>query len=337
MGAIDRAYYNIGDLACYEAIRNTLPKDIMMVPWYEKEYAYPKKPDLSIIGGGTIFSVLADEYKNSLYCKAKGGVTETKEKFLDQNIPTIMWGSGILPDMELYPKEMIHKDCASVLDKLEFVGLRGPISKRKVEESGFNKSQIVGDPALFLTSNKKVKKVHNRVAINLGNITTWKFGPIQPIIESTKKFIQYLINKKFEIILFLMAPQDLPLIKKIETEETKFLTFDHSSSYMINFFKTCKCVIGARLHSAVLSAAANTPFISLAYRDKCLDFVKSIDLEDFSIRTDDKNIYENLVDKFEKIDTKHNEIINKISTYKILYKHKHFEIAKIANDILRVT
>src|SRR5213593_3790455 len=38
-------------------------------------------------------------------------------------------------------------------------------------------------------------------------------------------------------------------------------------------------VIGEKLHATVLSAAAGTPFVSLAYQPKCLDFAKSLGME----------------------------------------------------------
>lgn len=45
-------------------------------------------------------------------------------------------------------------------------------------------------------------------------------------------------------------------------------------------------LIAFKLHAAVLAAAVNTPFLSLAYRPKCLDFAASIDWQPYTLRTD---------------------------------------------------
>ncbi|MCK4443938.1 MAG: hypothetical protein KAW09_05310, partial [Thermoplasmata archaeon] len=44
-------------------------------------------------------------------------------------------------------------------------------------------------------------------------------------------------------------------------------------------------LIGEKLHSLVFSAATHTPFVSIEYRPKCLDFAESVGFSAYNIRT----------------------------------------------------
>jgi polysaccharide pyruvyl transferase WcaK-like protein len=46
-------------------------------------------------------------------------------------------------------------------------------------------------------------------------------------------------------------------------------------------------VVALKLHAGILSAAANVPFVLLAYQPKALDFAASLKWEQFTIRTDE--------------------------------------------------
>lgn len=59
-------------------------------------------------------------------------------------------------------------------------------------------------------------------------------------------------------------------------------------------------MIEHKLHANVLGICSYTPCISLEYRPKNRDFVKSVSREDFNIRTDSTNI-EWLKDRFERL------------------------------------
>jgi polysaccharide pyruvyl transferase WcaK-like protein len=56
------------------------------------------------------------------------------------------------------------------------------------------------------------------------------------------------------------------------------------------FFRTvqgCRFTIAVRLHASVLSCCAGVPPLMLGYRDKCLDFMESMDLADWHVSLTD--------------------------------------------------
>jgi hypothetical protein len=55
----------------------------------------------------------------------------------------------------------------------------------------------------------------------------------------------------------------------------------------INFIASSRVVIGERLHCNIFSASAYTPFIMIAYRPKCFDFVNTVGFAKYAIRTDE--------------------------------------------------
>jgi len=59
---------------------------------------------------------------------------------------------------------------------------------------------------------------------------------------------------------------------------------------LIRSIQTCDALIGVRLHSAVLAACAGVPPVLIGYRDKCLDFMLSMDLESLHIPLSEETI-----------------------------------------------
>jgi len=55
---------------------------------------------------------------------------------------------------------------------------------------------------------------------------------------------------------------------------------------LVELMRRAHFTVGLRLHGNVLSAAAGTPFVSLAYRLKSFDFADSIGMGEFTLRTD---------------------------------------------------
>ena len=55
---------------------------------------------------------------------------------------------------------------------------------------------------------------------------------------------------------------------------------------LVELMRRAHFTVGLRLHGNVLSAAAGTPFVSLAYRLKSFDFADSVGMGEFTIRTD---------------------------------------------------
>jgi len=295
---------NIGDEACYQVICDLVKDHYKLIPWDSGSWKYKKLPNLCIVGGGTILDIKFGRRERDLLLP-----------MFEKNIPIIIWGSGIVD-----PPKNLDSRVLNILNNAKFVGVRGPISKSILDSKGFLSSEIIGDPALLLSTSKKNSTLSNKVSINIGYTRNNLYGTEKHVIKQTKKLIELLEAKNFEIELFSMWPKDEEILKQLG--KNRIRPWDPSIPNLMNFMKDCYCVVGMKLHSCVLSAAANVPFISLGYRNKCFDFAQSINLEKWVFRTDAvwaKAVFNKLltVEKYKHI------IVKRIKKYKEHYIIKH--------------
>lgn len=301
---------NIGDEACYDAISGLLNKN--PIPWDYPDHIPIQNPDKIIYGGGTILHL---EYWVR---------EEMIDPFITAGIPLIIWGSGVWSPS----RHELSQKTKRLLEKAVIVGVRGPRSAKKLVENGI-RAVVIGDPAIILSTNKESSSNDsNTIALNIGFSGGKIHGNDEHVISETKKIIKELSRDGFSIELFSMLPEDEQILEKIDLD-VSFRRFNPSWKDLINFFKDCKLVIGEKLHTSVLSAAAGTPFISIAYLEKCHDFCESIDLEDMAVDTDDKELSKKVIKLVGKIDSNRKEIVDKMIYWKNVYKEMHTELSEL--------
>lgn len=293
---------NIGDEACYEAIRTYLPTDAQVIAWDADCWTGPP-PDVSILGGGTLLN-LAHDRRTKALCK-----------FQSQNVPTIIWGSGVLP----FEGKRASPQVLSLLRNSAFVGVRGPTSKEALIAQGISKAEIIGDPG-FVYEKFTRRPVTNTIAINIGFARHQMFGSEEYLVREIKILVPKLIHVGYDVVLFPMWPQDIPIL-----EMTGFpsLGFNPSTSELLSLLSSCYCTIGMKLHSSILSAAALTPFVSIAYRDKCFDFAKSVGLEKWALRADTPRLALQIMKHIEMLPKYRAVIIDRLKAYKEVYQQRH--------------
>ena len=91
--------------------------------------------------------------------------------------------------------------------------------------------------------------------------------------------------------------------------------------------------VGQKLHATILSYCANTPAIMVEYRPKCKDFMASINMDRFNIRTDEFNVEMGV----KLVDEMYRDLESlRIKTNKICldYKTKLIEAARRVDKII---
>ena len=168
--------------------------------------------------------------------------------------------------------------------RFRLLGVRGPLSQNILKKWGIA-SEVIGDPALILEP-ACCKKQKERIAINVTTANNEMWGNSQHVIEETIKLCQTL-KKQYELTLIPFYHEDVPSVIQI-SREVGVDVFENWSNpqQTLDFMSSCKVVIGQKLHSIVFSAAAFTPFISLEYRPKCLDFSQTVGYEKYNLKTD---------------------------------------------------
>lgn len=268
--------HNIGDEACLAAISKMLGKKFKLTP-IDQEWK-KQTPDLCILGGGTLLDTRFGRREKSLLLP-----------MMLKKVPIVMWGTGVV---DLYNGN-IHSTVIDILNYADYVGIRGPISRKALSIRGFDKAVVIGDPALLLKSTgRRTKKSKPHIAINVGTTNNNLYGTEKHVVQQCNTLLALLKEDEVDISMFSVWPKDNQMVMSLAKKHNvncrllRYIHKDFREVYsMLDFMKTCDCVVGMKLHSCVLSVAAKTPFISLAYRKKCLDFAKSIGLLGWCVKT----------------------------------------------------
>lgn len=207
--------------------------------------------------------------------------------------PAYMLGAGV-QDPRFHGKEPIlgFDELLSwrpILRLFDRVTVRGPRSLDLLAQVGVNAS-IVGDPAL-LHSVSELAPVPDSgtIGISLGSDgSTWGDDPGKVLTE-VSSVAKRLVELDWKISFLVVNEEDLPQARAcadaaaIDHSTIKLAT---SSAEYTRTVLECRIVLGERLHSLVLAAAAGIPIVALEYQPKSLDFMESIGRASYSLRTD---------------------------------------------------
>lgn len=148
---------------------------------------------------------------------------------------------------------------------------------------GINKHELMPDPALFLAA-PKVKK-EKRVAINISQHIPLlgRYDGRQDIrtknIECFSRIINYLTDFGYTVVFIAHDVLEQSIIEDLKkrTYALEYINTDVIDD-MLREYARCEFSIGIRMHSNILSLAAGTPFIAIAYDQKSIEFCKLVGL-----------------------------------------------------------
>ena len=180
----------------------------------------------------------------------------------------------------------------SVLKTMEFVGVRGPYSQQALEDFGFE-APIMGDPAIalapFMSPLPASRKV---VGINVGIAKkTILFPNSSSVLPTVVQLIKELIAQGRRVILLPVCAEDVASNKAVlslvnDEACTMQVCFDSLQTYNAALSQ-CGLFIGQKLHATVLATILRIPSIMIEYQPKCRDYMASISMEDYVVKTSD--------------------------------------------------
>ena len=254
-------YKNTGDEALYAAISK------IFSDYSFNHSLYKQNSQITFFGGGTLIPGHMVWTKPNKYNYAYGvGVMNTA-----------FWGD---------PEPLLIERLRDF--NFRFLGVRDFESQKKLRDWGI-KSDVIGDPGLLLEANSYVKKDNHLIGLTLGPSRGAIWGENQPrILEETVELCKVLIHNNYRPVLIPFSADDITYYEKI-SKSAKIPIFQNwgNIQQVLDFISSCHLVIGEKLHSLVFSAATFTPFISIEYRPKCVEFAKVVGFEKFNIRTDE--------------------------------------------------
>ena len=194
-----------------------------------------------------------------------------------------------------------RKDWVAVLAELPVVGVRGPHSAALLKDAGATNVVVCGDPAIAYSAGYQNQQPSYdptdrplRIAINTGDCSGNLWGSPEDIQLSLLGLTRWLLkngNRRIEFIPVWDKDVShcIDIARRAGMAEASVSPVLNSHASFLRKVQNFDLVVALKLHAAVLSAAANVPFILLEYQPKCLDFAASIDWEQFTIPTSQLN------------------------------------------------
>lgn len=274
---------------------------------------YIPNPEALIIGGGTFvpkFPHHPDLVK------------------LSQQLPTAFFGTGI-GDPLFWGTDHIPS-WLEILRNSQFIGVRGPLSKKRLEDWGADKNQIqwIGDPALYFAQEiGNQKDFQGKIGVNVGITYGWLYGSNELSVFSTIiKLLKILSKEDWDItLLCAWQPDELAIeLVKNNIPRSTVVHWHDDYSKALKSVEEFDIIICEKLHVGVVAACRGIPFIALNYRSKVMDFCQSIGWEDFCVSTENLDI-DLLFELIGKIASAKSEYAAKLSYNALNVKKKLLE------------
>lgn len=327
---------NLGDEILYQAHQALFPEheltpyriDTMYVEKFSNAIGKPFCSH-AILGGGTLIN--------------DGDVWIGKvEQLQAQGKKVFSIGTGAESSAFYGDKDetnQLLKRWVKTLSSFEFVGVRGPQSKEILDKAGASDVVITGDTALALTPDVLARpRVRGVVGITYGDVKgNPMWGDPKKYRQEVVKVIQNLIQGDYKVVLLPIWDIDLPSNRSIMHE------INHPNLTMVEAFsslqkfasavRSCEYFIGQKLHSTIIAIMHRVPSVMVEYRPKCRDFMKSVGLEDYVIKTSDFTA-ESFAERFGQLAGRADDYVALAETKMLEYKQKQFAQAEALKQVL---
>ncbi|WML31550.1 polysaccharide pyruvyl transferase family protein [Neobacillus sp. OS1-32] len=307
--------------------------------------------DLVVLGGGSLIHL---PYWINICSEAR-----------KQNIPVVSWGTGI---DGFYKSEHLNSIAISTqlanqfkdeYEQFKYISVRGSFTKNALLNIGV-KSEIdeIGDPALiyaieFLGEQQDLVKNNKNILINWGTFYNNIFGQNEEKVEQELASVaNLLISNGYSITIYPIWTEDIEPVKrlgqKINNKKCQIISEVYDAKTLQKLISQSYMTINLKLHANILSASANVPFISLAYRGKCFDFAKTVDCLEYTLPTDQvtskqiMQIVESIEDNYQSVVSRYKNAKEKyypkiINSIKVIFNKLGEDGPKNSNNKAQLT
>jgi len=166
------------------------------------------------------------------------------------------------------------------------LGVRGPLTLDRLRDLGLRDVQVVGDLALALAAPRPATQASPpRVAVNVALPPREQYGQgAFAILRALEEPLARLAREGWEIVPVALEDGDcrhLDALLAGVPGPHREVQRPRDAATFFALVQPCAFAVSVRLHGAILSACAGVPPLLLGYRDKCLDFMESVDLADW--------------------------------------------------------
>lgn len=283
---------NLGDEALYDAFVELFPDDALIT--LNNPFPLELSLHAGLVRGGRLFKGVMLGGGTLIFHKSYAHIMDNAQQ---KGLPTAVFGTGVIDtafwgerraEQGYDPVQDLWK---KVLERMAYIGVRGPDSDRQLRAIGITKQEVIGDPALSICPPMRPRSLPSQrsIAFNLGNIgPAW--GSREKIDEAYGKVCSSLIADGQSIDFFGLHKSDASRAAEVVSafglkpkEVWSEFTDTHRTLARLDRYDL---VVAQKLHGIVLAAGMGVPCISVAYEPKCVDFMRSIGMEDFVIQAD---------------------------------------------------
>lgn len=185
----------------------------------------------------------------------------------------------------------VIEDWLACLRRFRFVSVRGVESRRILNDHGLRDVEVIGDPALYYARPEITpKRREKRIGINLSTYSQF-WGDSQVATRETMvEVIRQLRTRGWHIELFPAMPDDYALAEDVirtEGPDGFDLCTEHRNvPRFLEHLEALDLFVGVRLHTVIAACCVYTPAVKIGYKPKCYDFMLTMGLERFHLRSD---------------------------------------------------
>ncbi|ACT01818.1 polysaccharide pyruvyl transferase family protein [Paenibacillus sp. JDR-2] len=254
------------------------------------------------------------------------GYVELVHEALELGKTIVIWGSGHdrlhkwVPTIDGRPKPEAAVESMTYRQKLKeilehsvYCGVRGPWTRDYIEALGAlpKHMEISGDSALLMNSlnptatdqpSGGLQGDNRTIGINWGTSYNRIYGGSEEKAEDQlAETGRSLLAHGYKLHLYsVWGPDEKALASLYRKLGQDRVTFDpkvYSAAEYVQLLSGFKATINLKLHANLLSAAANVPFVCIGYRFKSFDLMNGLDLADWIVASDDRQLAEKLTQK----------------------------------------
>lgn len=272
-----------------EITTKRLFEDVAKTHRISVEWVNEKQADLVIVGGGTIIGVDS----MCIY-----------ERLKNIKTPMIFFGSGFRREKRNISKENIRK-MKELFKKATLKGVRGYLSQQFLIHIGIEDSEVIGDPSITFKPIK-VERLTGKFKVGICIRSMGKTGELQYTDNQTNfiniaNICDYLIEQYQASLYFFNLTENVhdsdsegidEAISKMRYKGNHtIIPFERNTEEIFSLLAQMNYIVSQRLHPTIIGWIQGIPHIALEYQfGKTDDFMQSIGMGEFVIRTDEFNI-----------------------------------------------
>jgi hypothetical protein len=281
-------YHNLGDEALLAAYRKLFPDYALLVYGADIPKAalrisrWTHLCGAGVLGGGTLIGRL------------DAGLVSP---ILEALPVSFVFGTGVANPAFWSPRDSsFHnrlEQWRPVLQRCHYIGVRGPMSAQLLGDIGLSNVEVIGDPVLVFADKNCAAATGSGVpslGLNVGQSKGLVWGNEESMCAQFVELAKAARRAGWDVHWVVVWEEDLETTLRVAeasgTADRIYQIYDDHLEFL-DWVRLLTVFVGMKLHAVVLATCAYVPSVMVEYRPKCRDYMRSINQEDATIRSDE--------------------------------------------------